>query len=155
MTRARYRRDEYLVLWKFARMNPSDIGLDEHRVAMCCLPNVSETRLDLDTRDETKVGMCRNGGRKRAATGKDFQRPPGSRAAALLLNREGPHRRRDINHAGRYCEAGTVTRAIYELSGDTLRVCYSPEGTDRPTELVTREGSPWLLVTYKREKKAP
>lgn len=51
-------------------------------------------------------------------------------------------------------DAGKVTKAIYELSGDTLRVCYAIEGSERPTELATREGSRWLLVTYKREKKA-
>ena len=52
-------------------------------------------------------------------------------------------------------DAGKVTRAIYELSGDTLRVCYAFEGGERPTEFATREGSPWVLVTYKREKNAP
>lgn len=49
-------------------------------------------------------------------------------------------------------EAGKVTRAIYELMGDTLRVCYAIEGSERPSELASKEGSPWLLVTYHREK---
>ena len=53
-----------------------------------------------------------------------------------------------------YNHIGKVTRAIYELSGDTLRVCYAFDGGERPMELATREGSPWVLVTYKREKQA-
>ena len=51
-------------------------------------------------------------------------------------------------------DAGKVVKAIYELSGDTLRVCYAMEGGDRPTEFATKEGSPLLMLTYKREKKA-
>ena len=51
-------------------------------------------------------------------------------------------------------DAGKVVKAIYELSGDTLRVCYPMEGGDRPTEFATKEGSPLLMLTYKREKKA-
>lgn len=51
-------------------------------------------------------------------------------------------------------DAGKLIKAIYELSGDTLRVCYATEGGERPTELVSREGSPWLLLTYTRQKKA-
>jgi len=49
-------------------------------------------------------------------------------------------------------EAGKVTRAIYELVGDTLRVCYALDGGERPSELATKDGSPWLLITYQREK---
>ena len=49
-------------------------------------------------------------------------------------------------------EAGKVTRAIYELMGDTLRVCYALDGSERPSELATKDGSPWLLITYQREK---
>jgi uncharacterized protein (TIGR03067 family) len=49
-------------------------------------------------------------------------------------------------------DAGKVIRAIYELSGDTLRVCYALKGEERPRELTTSESSPWLLITYKREK---
>ena len=51
-------------------------------------------------------------------------------------------------------DAGKVVKAIYELSGDTLRVCYAIEGGERPTEFATKEGSPVLMLTYKREKKA-
>jgi uncharacterized protein (TIGR03067 family) len=51
-------------------------------------------------------------------------------------------------------DVGKVLKAIYEISGDTLRVCYATEGDERPTELASREGKSWLLLTYKREKKA-
>ena len=51
-------------------------------------------------------------------------------------------------------DVGKVVKAIYELSGDTLRVCYALDGGERPTEMATKEGSPLLLLTYKREKKA-
>ena len=51
-------------------------------------------------------------------------------------------------------DAGKVVKAIYELSGDTLRVCYAIEGAERPTEMATKEGSPLLMLTDKLEKKA-
>ena len=50
-------------------------------------------------------------------------------------------------------DVGKVTKAIYELSGDTLRVCYATNGGERPKELATSAGSSLLLITYKREKK--
>ena len=51
-------------------------------------------------------------------------------------------------------DVGKVVNAIYELNGDTLRVCYPLDGGERPKEFATKEGSAVLLVTYKREKKA-
>ena len=51
-------------------------------------------------------------------------------------------------------DAGKVVKAIYELSADTLRVCYAIESAERPTEMATKEGSQLLMLTYKREKKA-
>ena len=49
-------------------------------------------------------------------------------------------------------EAGKVTKAVYEIMGDTMRVCYAFDGGERPTELATKEGSPWVMITYQREK---
>ena len=43
--------------------------------------------------------------------------------------------------------------AIYELSGDTLKVCYNLTGTERPTEFKTKEGTQQFLVSYKRAKR--
>jgi uncharacterized protein (TIGR03067 family) len=49
-------------------------------------------------------------------------------------------------------DAGKVIKAIYEISDDTMHVCYALDGGERPKELATKEASPWLLITYKREK---
>jgi uncharacterized protein (TIGR03067 family) len=53
---------------------------------------------------------------------------------------EGPHK-------------GTVILGIYEISGDTLKVCFDPEGKKRPTEFKTAAGSQVTLAVYKRVKK--
>jgi uncharacterized protein (TIGR03067 family) len=42
--------------------------------------------------------------------------------------------------------------AIYELKGDTLRVCWSPVGKERPKEFASEPGSGHSLVVLKREK---
>jgi uncharacterized protein (TIGR03067 family) len=47
---------------------------------------------------------------------------------------------------------GKTILAIYELDGDTLRICYDLSGKSRPTEFKTQEGTQLFLVTYKREK---
>jgi len=44
--------------------------------------------------------------------------------------------------------------AIYELEGDSLRICYDLAGKARPTEFKAPPGSQRFLVTYKREKKS-
>jgi uncharacterized protein (TIGR03067 family) len=48
---------------------------------------------------------------------------------------------------------GVVMLGIYEFSGDTLKVCFDPEGKKRPTEFKTAAGSPAILVVHKRVKK--
>jgi uncharacterized protein (TIGR03067 family) len=47
---------------------------------------------------------------------------------------------------------GKTFLAIYELDGDTLKVCYDLSGKSRPKEFKTTEGTLLFLVTYKREK---
>jgi uncharacterized protein (TIGR03067 family) len=47
---------------------------------------------------------------------------------------------------------GNTILAIYEISDDTLRVCYDLSGKERPTEFKTTSGSPRFLVTYRRKK---
>ena len=42
--------------------------------------------------------------------------------------------------------------AIYELEGDTLRICWSPVGKKRPTEFASKPGTGHALVVLKREK---
>lgn len=47
---------------------------------------------------------------------------------------------------------GKTFPAIYEIKGDTLRVCYDLSGTKRPTEFKTSAGAQLYLVTYHRKK---
>jgi uncharacterized protein (TIGR03067 family) len=49
-------------------------------------------------------------------------------------------------------DVGKVIKAIYEISGDTLRVCYAADGGERPKEFATKEGVPVVMITYQREK---
>jgi uncharacterized protein (TIGR03067 family) len=65
---------------------------------------------------------------------------PSAKPKALdIVGTEGPNK-------------GKTILAIYELSGDTLRVCYNLAGKSRPTEFKTKTGSQLFLVTYKRQK---
>ncbi len=47
---------------------------------------------------------------------------------------------------------GKTFPAIYELKGDTLRVCYDLSGAKRPTEFKSIAGTQLYLVTYRRKK---
>jgi uncharacterized protein (TIGR03067 family) len=47
---------------------------------------------------------------------------------------------------------GKTFLAIYELAGDTLRICYDLEGKSRPEAFTTRAGTRQFLVIYKRAK---
>lgn len=42
---------------------------------------------------------------------------------------------------------------IYEIQGDTLKVCFARPGEDRPTEFTTKRGSGFLYCVYKRRKR--
>jgi uncharacterized protein (TIGR03067 family) len=48
---------------------------------------------------------------------------------------------------------GKTFLAIYELKGDTLRVCYDLSGKAHPGEFKTKPNTQLFLVTYHREKK--
>jgi uncharacterized protein (TIGR03067 family) len=48
--------------------------------------------------------------------------------------------------------AGKTFLCIYELNGDTLRVCYDLSGMKTPEEFATAKGTPLYLVTYTRKK---
>lgn len=48
---------------------------------------------------------------------------------------------------------GTQLPAIYEISGDTLKVCYAVNGASRPKEFKSAEGSDHVFTTYKRKAK--
>jgi uncharacterized protein (TIGR03067 family) len=47
---------------------------------------------------------------------------------------------------------GKTFPAIYELQGDTLRICYDLSGAKRPTEFKSVAGTKLYLVTYNRKK---
>ena len=46
---------------------------------------------------------------------------------------------------------GKTFPAIYELKGDTLRICYDLSGAKRPTEFKSVVGTKLYLVTYNRK----
>lgn len=48
---------------------------------------------------------------------------------------------------------GMVMLGIYEIDGDTLKVCFDFEGRKRPTEFKSPAGSPTFLNVHKRVKK--
>lgn len=48
--------------------------------------------------------------------------------------------------------AGKTIPAIYELRGDTLKICYDLSGAQRPTAFKTAPGSRLYLVTYQRKQ---
>ena len=58
----------------------------------------------------------------------------------------------DIIGGGDGPNKGKKFLAIYELKGDTLRVCYDLLCKNRPTEFATKKGAPIFLVTYSRAK---
>jgi uncharacterized protein (TIGR03067 family) len=67
------------------------------------------------------------------------QNPAAKPKALDITGTEGPNK-------------GKTILAIYELSGDTLRVCYDLSGKSRPTEFKSTAGSLLFLVEYKRQK---
>ena len=54
-----------------------------------------------------------------------------------------------INEGGKE----VVSKGIYELDGDDLKVCFGQPGDNRPTEFKTAGGSSEMLVVMKRDKK--
>ena len=48
---------------------------------------------------------------------------------------------------------GKVVPEIYDLEGDSLKLCFPTTVLKRPTEFKADAGSGQILVTYKREKK--
>ncbi len=47
---------------------------------------------------------------------------------------------------------GKTFPAIYELKGDTLRMCYDLSGAKRPADFKSTAGTQLYLVTYNRKK---
>jgi RNA polymerase sigma factor (sigma-70 family) len=53
----------------------------------------------------------------------------------------------DLDHGGK------VLKGVYSLDGNTLKICASDPGGDRPTEVASKEGSSSKLLVLKREAK--
>jgi uncharacterized protein (TIGR03067 family) len=49
-------------------------------------------------------------------------------------------------------DAGKTFLGIYEIGGETRRLCYAEAGRDRPAEFFAKSGSGHVLVTFMREK---
>src|SRR5262249_15636859 len=49
---------------------------------------------------------------------------------------------------------GAVTLGIYGFDGDTLKVCFDPQGKKRPTEFKSAPGSQHFVNVHKRVKSA-
>jgi uncharacterized protein (TIGR03067 family) len=49
--------------------------------------------------------------------------------------------------------AGTTSRGIYEFKGDTLTICLSLRGADRPKDFTCTPDSNRSLQVYKKQKK--
>ncbi len=47
---------------------------------------------------------------------------------------------------------GNQHKGIYELGTKTRRLCFAPEGKERPTAFSSAPGSGIILVTFEREK---
>jgi len=62
----------------------------------------------------------------------------------------GPPKGMDVTTAG-----GDLARAIYEVSDDTLKVCYAADGGARPAEFKAESYSGRVLAVYKKVKPAP
>jgi len=48
---------------------------------------------------------------------------------------------------------GKVMLGIYEIDGDTMKVCFDPQGKKRPTEFKSAAGSENFVNVHKRVKK--
>jgi uncharacterized protein (TIGR03067 family) len=51
-------------------------------------------------------------------------------------------------------DKGQTFQGIYELEGDTWKICYSAPGKERPKALPDKQGTAYLLLVLKREKPA-
>ena len=47
---------------------------------------------------------------------------------------------------------GKTLLAIYDLTGDTLKICYDIEGKVSPTKFESTKENKLLLIVYKRKK---
>lgn len=81
-----------------------------------------------------------------AEDGKDIWRGP------LDLDVSGKVKRITVHVGKRQGRERTIS-AIYALEGDRLTICVNADTTssEKPAELVTKQGSPFVLLTFRRE----
>ncbi len=70
----------------------------------------------------------------------------------VKLNPSGSPRTMDVTIVDGL-NKGAVMLGIYEIDGDTLRVCFDEEGKKRPTEFKSAPGSATFINVHKRAKK--
>jgi hypothetical protein len=56
----------------------------------------------------------------------------------------------DVEHVGENGDEHSML-AIYDVTSDTMRVCYNPEGGSRPTSFSTKPDSGNISIVYKRK----
>jgi uncharacterized protein (TIGR03067 family) len=55
-------------------------------------------------------------------------------------------------HISKGPQEGKTQLAVYQLEGDTLKICYAEPDKERPTELAAKDGSGQGMLVLKREK---
>jgi uncharacterized protein (TIGR03067 family) len=95
------------------------------------------------TVDGTKIKWSEKLEKKENASEATFKIDPKARPKTL-----------DVTYTGGRFKGDTVL-AIYEIDGDTLKVCYATteDGKPRPTEFAGKADGKAVLMTYKRAKK--
>jgi len=69
-----------------------------------------------------------------------------------LMPAKSPRRMDVIVHKGLH--AGNTMLGIYELKGDTLKVCFDPDGDSRPNKFGASDETNQFIAVYKRVKRA-
>ena len=49
-------------------------------------------------------------------------------------------------------DKGKTLLGIYELDGDTMKLCFTPPEQERPKDFTTKEGSKNVVMVFKRQK---
>jgi len=82
-------------------------------------------------------------------TGNEFavDGPEGQQQGTLKLNDKTSPKSLDVTTS-----SGDEVPAIYEITADTFRVCYAPNGGSRPTGFKSPEGSGITSITFKRKQ---
>jgi len=82
-------------------------------------------------------------------TGNEFavDGPEGQQQGTLKLNDRTSPKALDVTTS-----SGDEVPAIYEITADTFRVCYAPNGGSRPTGFKSPEGSGITSITFKRKQ---